>query len=148
MTKKQRFLQLLRTRNWTSIHAPEWTALQTELADISPTSLRKWLTEAALPIAQPYAGIATKTLLELEQSLASMAGIYIQDPALRKLCRAAVIQAKDRARFASLNLRATPEKRALKEEMLRWMLVWLDDPALFQTWLILRKNALRKNAIR
>jgi hypothetical protein len=51
-----------------------------------------------------------------------------------------VIAAKDRARFTSRNPRCSPEKRAVKEEMVQWMLVWLENPAVFAAWVEARKR--------
>ena len=53
-----------------------------------------------------------------------------------------VIAAKDKTRFAARNQKAAAEKRALKLEMVHWMLVWLGDPAMFATWVGLRKSQL------
>ena len=33
------------------------------------------------------------------------------------------------------------EKRAQKEEMVQWMLVWLENPAIFPQWVKLRRAA-------
>ncbi len=82
-----------------------------------------------------------KSIDGMEASLISMAEIYGSHPELRWECRAQVIKAKDRARFASRNAKAAPEKRAVKAEMVEWMLVWLGDPAMFATWAELRKRA-------
>ncbi len=137
--KKQRFREVMAARGWTHIDAPQWQDLRAELPDVAEPTLRQWLRESGLSVAQPFAGVAVKTLDELEQSLASMSATYLSNLETRRACRAAVIQAKDRARFAAANQRAAPEKRALKQEMVQWMLVWLDDPAMFASWLALRK---------
>lgn len=84
-----------------------------------------------------------KTLDELESSLNECRRLYEEEPARRRELRDAVILAKDRARFASHNPKIAAEKRAEKEEMVRWMLVWLDDPAMFTEWVRLRRVALR-----
>jgi hypothetical protein len=90
----------------------------------------------------PAPKVAWKTLDELEASLCEFARLYKQDAARRRDLRQAVIKAKDRARFASRNPKAAAEKRAAKEEMVRWMLVWLDDPAMFEDWVKLRRGKL------
>jgi hypothetical protein len=48
-----------------------------------------------------------------------------------KLCRAAVIEAKKHARFRP----SSP----VRDEMIQWMLVWLENPPLFPLWLKLRR---------
>ena len=80
-----------------------------------------------------------KTLDELEASLRELQQLYAEQPAQRRELRDAVIGAKDRARFASRNPKVSAEKRSIKEEMVQWMLVWLDDPAMFGDWVTLRR---------
>jgi hypothetical protein len=46
-----------------------------------------------------------------------------------------VIAAKDHARFASRK----EEKRPEKEEMILWMLTWLENPPVFPEWVRLRR---------
>lgn len=119
----------------------EWQQIRASFPQTSETTVRTALSELPIPIDQPFAGVATKTLEELEISLIAIAATYAADPTLRLECRTQVIAAKDRTRFAALNPKTPPEKRAVKEEMLEWMLVWLGDPALFATWVGLRKRA-------
>ena len=52
-----------------------------------------------------------------------------------------MIAAKDRARFMAQDGRLAPEKRAHKEEMAQWMLVWLENPEVFPAWVAARKRA-------
>ncbi len=125
---------------WESIGKSEWETLRAELPDISETSLREWLHEAGLPVDQPFRGVRTKSLAELEESLVAMTERYERDSFLRKNCREVVIAAKDRARFASKNPKVEEAKRLAKEEMVQWMLVWLDDPAMFPAWALLRRG--------
>ncbi len=51
-----------------------------------------------------------------------------------------MIAAKDRAKFLAGNARTAPEKRADKEEMAQWMLVWLENPEVFPSWVEARKR--------
>jgi hypothetical protein len=137
--KKLRFHAHLTASAWTAITRAEWNQLCTALPDISESSLREWLQETGIPIDQPYRGVQTKSFEELENSLLAMAQAYAGDRETAKACRALVIAAKDRTRFASKNPKVAQPKRAEKEEMVRWMLVWLDDPAMFAPWVALRK---------
>ena len=57
-------------------------------------------------------------------------------------CGRQVIGAKDRAKFLAANPKTAPEKRAQKEEMAQWMLVWLENPEVFPAWVEVRKRAL------
>ena len=91
---------------------------------------------------EPAPHIHWKTLDDLEASLLEFQRMYEEDPARQRLLREAVIQAKDRARYASRNPKVSAEKRAAKEEMVRWMLVWLDDPSMFADWVTLRRGQL------
>ena len=77
---------------------------------------------------------------ELEASLSDLSGVYAAHEDLRRECRDSVIAAKDRARYASRNGRASELKRRIKAEMVEWMLVWLGDPALFADWARLRRG--------
>ena len=53
-----------------------------------------------------------------------------------------VIAAKDRARWASRSDKVEKSKRAMKAEMVEWMLVWLDDPAMFPAWSARRRAVM------
>ena len=132
MTKKQRVLDFAAARGWTSIGEAEWNELKAALPDVSETTIRR----AGIPIAQPWRGVVQHTLDELELSLRELSDVYAVRPDLRRYCRAQVIAAKDRARWA---LRSA-ERRRLKTEMVDWMLVWLDDPAMFPAWAGIRRG--------
>lgn len=132
ITKRQRVEAFLRE------NPPEWETLRANFPDVSESSLRGWLHEEGVRLPQPHRGVWTKSLDELEESLTDMAEAYTREP---KRCRSLVITAKDRTRFASRNPKVDEAKRVEKEEMVQWMLVWLDDPAMFATWARLRRNS-------
>jgi hypothetical protein len=90
----------------------------------------------------PALQIRWKTFAELEASLRDFQRMYEDDPLRRRELRQIVIKTKDRARFASRNPKVSPDKRAAKEEMVQWMLVWLDDPSMFADWVTLRRSQL------
>lgn len=139
VTKGQRVAGFLHSRAWTHVGPAEWAALRESLPDISLTTLRAGLKESGLIVEQPWRGVEQHTLQELADSLKAMSAAYeTGDPLIRQAARTEVITAKDRARFASRNAKVDPEKRALKVEMVEWMLVWLGDPALFPAWVTLR----------
>ena len=86
------------------------------------------------------------TFEELEHSLRELQQAYADAVATgnrerARYCRRQVIGAKDRARFLAQNPRTTPERKALKEEMVQWMLVWLENPEVFPVWVEARKRA-------
>jgi hypothetical protein len=80
------------------------------------------------------------TFAELQAWLTEQSCLYASHAELRRACRDTVIAAKDRARFAARNSRASPLKRRIKAEMVEWMLVWLGNPALFEDWARLRRS--------
>jgi hypothetical protein len=78
---------------------------------------------------------------ELRERLAPISSAYLQ-----KLVRSsglpldAVVEGVRQARLAARRRAAPPETRAFKQEMAAWMLLWLENPAIFPTWLSLRKK--------
>ena len=145
-SKKQRLRDLLNERRPERITESEWLALERELAPISAAYLRQLLRSTGLPIDQPYDGVRQGSFEELENSLVEMGLLYAaaverHDRLLAKRCRRVVIEAKNHARLAARNPKVDPVKREQKKEMVDWMLVWLGDPALFPTWVDLRKRA-------
>lgn len=123
---------------WERVGRAEWQMLRDRFPETSESTVRGALAEMAIGVDQPFAGVGTKRLEDLELSLLSMAEAHTL---ARAECRAVVIAAKDRARFAAQNEKVAPEKRKVKAEMVEWMLVWLGDPAMFQTWAQIRKRS-------
>jgi hypothetical protein len=87
----------------------------------------------------PAPRIQWKTFDQLEASLREYQRLYAEEPPRRRELRDVVIRTKDRVRYASRNPKVAADKRAIKEEMVQWMLVWLDDPAMFTAWVQLRR---------
>jgi hypothetical protein len=146
-SKKARLSEYLGQRKLTSVTEREWRELLETLAPVSESYLRRLLAETGIPAEQPFAGVRQKTFEELEQSLLSMEQVYTRakeggDHARARECRNTVIQAKDHARLAARGSKAPPEKKAIKEEMVQWMLVWLDNPEVFPAWVKLRKQKM------
>lgn len=142
-TKKKRVQDYLAGRTPERIGEREWNELLRELAPISESYLRELLRNTGLPFEQPFAGVRQSSYKELERSLLEMEKVYSAavaagDRGRAQYCRNVVIQAKDRARFSA---RSRPEKQAQKDEMVQWMLVWLDNPEVFPAWVKLRKQA-------
>ena len=141
-SKKRRLEEFLAERKPPLIAEEIWRELVALLAPISESYLGELLHRANLPVAQPFGGVRQSSFEELEASLIEIERVYAEamvkgDLARATACRRVVIQAKDRARFASRN----PEKRKQKEEMVEWMLVWLENPGIFESWVGLRKKA-------
>jgi hypothetical protein len=107
--------------------------------------LRDLLRESGLPFEQPYAGVRQHTFEELEQSLRALLDVYTAataagDRERARYSRRQIIAAKDRAKFLAQNPRTPEEKRAEKAEMAQWMLVWLENPEVFPSWVEARKR--------
>jgi hypothetical protein len=127
---------MIGVRGWTRIGEAEWHALLGDNPKLTTVDLR----DLGIPVEAPWSGVLQKTFAELESSLCDLADVYAIRPDLRRFCRTQVIRAKDRARLASRNARVAPDRRALKAEMVEWMLVWLGDPGLFRRWVQIYKT--------
>jgi hypothetical protein len=138
ITKKQRVLDFVAARGWDEIGEKEWGELRSALSDISESTLRA----SGIRIAAPWRGVAAHSMEDLESSLVELSQIYEARPDLRRYCRDQVIAAKDRARWAARSPKVEESKRRMKTEMVEWMLVWLADPAIFPTWVQLRKQKM------
>jgi hypothetical protein len=143
---KQQVREFLATERPASITEAVWQKLLVLLAPVSESYLRDLLRETGLPFEQPYAGVRQHTFEELEHSLRELQLVYADamttgNRERARSCRRQVIAAKDRARFLAGNPRTAPEKQAQKEEMVQWMLVWLENPEVFPAWVDARKRA-------
>jgi hypothetical protein len=144
---KRQLREYLDSERPAAITEAVWADLCIRLAPVSESYLRDLLRDTGLPFDQPFAGVRQHTFEELEGSLEEMREVYAAatasgDRERARYCRRQVIAAKDRAKFLAANPRTSPEKRAQKEEMAQWMLVWLDNPEVFPAWAAARKRAL------
>ena len=144
-SRKQALREWLAARAVTAIGETEWRAALSELAPISESYLRDLLRATGLPFAQPYAGIRQKSFADLEHDLHEMLHVYAEamrtgDRQRARYCRRQVIAAKDRARFIAGSAKTSAEKKAQKDEMAAWMLVWLENPPVFPGWVEIRKR--------
>jgi len=136
ITKTQKVLDFVATRGWDVIGESEWRETRSALNEISESTLRA----SGIPITAPWSGVAAHSVDALENSLLELTQVYKTRLDLRRYCRDQVIAAKDRARWASRSPKVDEPKRRMKQEMLEWMLVWLDDPAVFPAWVQLRRR--------
>ena len=143
---KQQLRDYLAAERPPAITRTVWQELLQRLAPVSESYLRELLRDTGLPFEQPYAGVRQHTFEELEESLREIGRVYAEaiaagdrDRAL--YCRRQIISAKDRAKFLARNPSTAPEKKAQKEEMAAWMLVWLENPEVFPSWVEARKKA-------
>ncbi len=143
---KQQLREYLAAEHPPVITGEVWKDLLLRLAPVSESYLRDLLQQTGLPFEQPWAGIRQHTFEELEQSLREMLAAYQTaieggDRARARYCRRQVIAAKDRARFLAGNPKTSAEKKAQKEEMAAWMLIWLETPEVFPAWVAARNQA-------
>lgn len=136
---KQQFREYMAAEHPERITERVWVELLMRLAPVSESYLRELLRDTGLPFDQPYAGVRQHTLEELEASLLKMLEVYreanaVGDRDRARYCRRQVIAAKDRAKFLVAKVPA-------KEEMVEWMLVWLENPEVFPAWVEARKRA-------
>src|SRR5215470_279218 len=132
-SKKTRLREYLAEKNLSAVAEREWRELAASLAPISESYLRRLLADAGIRVEPPFGGVRQTSFDELERSLLELEEVYTRaretgERARAQQCRNAVIQAKDHARLAARGARTAPEKKAQKEEMIRWMLVWLENP--------------------
>jgi hypothetical protein len=113
------------------------------LAPVSENYLRRLLRESGVSLAPLVEGVRQDSFEQLERTLEAIgreyAGAVAAGAAPRaQACRRAVITAKDHARLALRKL--TGADRDTREEMVLWMLTWLENPGIFSAWLSLRKR--------
>lgn len=123
-----------------------WEELCRALAPVPEERLRRLLRDSGLPLDPLVEGVRQDSFESLERTLLALQGEYQRavaaaDQARVQACRRLVMAAKDRARWVTRNPHVAPEKKAQKEEMLLWMMTWLENPAVFDSWLRLRKRA-------
>lgn len=112
-----------------------------ELAPISERYLRELLRDCGIPLAPLIEGVRQDSFDNLERTLLALEIEYEESDAVRRrACRECVISAKDHTRFALRRLPQADPRRADKDEMLLWMLTWLENPPAFPAWLELRKR--------
>jgi hypothetical protein len=100
---------------------------------VSESYLRRLVRECGIPLDPLVEGVRQSSFGELERTLLALAAVD------RAAARRLVIEAKDHARLASRRLAGSA--RADREEMILWMLTWLENPDAFPVWLRLRKKA-------
>jgi hypothetical protein len=144
---KRRLAEYLESERPTAITEAVWLDLAARLAPVSESYLRDLLRATGIPFEQPYAGVAQHTFEELEESLVELGRVYAcavaaGDRERARRCRRQVIAARDRAGHLARTPRTVPGRKAEKEEMARWMLVWLENPEVFPVWAAARKRAM------
>ncbi len=110
---------------------------------MSASYLRQILRETSIPMSALVEGVRQGDLVELERTLLALEAEYrASDREGKQACRAEVIAAKNRAHFVARKVKTPEAKKATKEEMILWMLTWLENPGAFPQWVSLRKRVL------
>jgi hypothetical protein len=115
---------------------------------VSESYLRRLLRESGYAMTPLVEGVRQDSLAEVDRTLLALLGEYelaqaVVDLERMKQCRAAVIQAKDHARMALRKL--SGGAAAERDEMIQRMLVWLENPSVFPTWIRLRERAITES---
>ena len=144
---KARLSEYLAGRRGDLVSEQEWREIRRLFAPASLGYLRRLLRASGAPLAPLVEGIRQDSFENLERTLLAVEEEYRQaraegDIARQKACRRAVVDAKDHARWSIRRSGAAPEDKAAKEEMVAWMLVWLENPEVFPAWVKLRKGAV------
>jgi hypothetical protein len=108
------------------------------------------MAHSALKIDPPYFEVldgilAFSSLAEAEGTLFRLERLrrnYLlsNDSKGMEYCRQIAMLGRRRAEFISHNKRVSMSKRRQKREIASWFRIWLETPALFETWLALRKE--------
>ena len=116
-----------------------WRELRDQLAPISDSYLRELLRASGVPLSPEVEGVRQDSLENAERTLTALARAYeVADPVARRRIRACVIDSKDHLKWA---LQRT-SGNALKQELLLWAMTWLENPAVFESWLKLRRRGV------
>jgi hypothetical protein len=144
-SKRAALRTYVEARRPAAIGEVEWRELAELLAPVSEGYLRRLVRACGLPLAPLVEGVRQDSFPELERTLGALAGEYLDaveggERARAKTIRRAVISAKDHARFAAARLQGGA--RAPRDEMILWMLTWLENPEAFGAWVEMRKRVM------
>ena len=80
-------------------------------------------------------------LAQAKQSLLDMSREYAEASSAQRArdVRRAVMRTKNHLKLA-LTGTISPRKRAVKREIYEWLLVWLENPGVFESWVALRTS--------
>lgn len=126
------------------IEEAHFAELRERLQPISDRRLQAVLRASGMALSPIVEGVRQDSFAQLERTLSRLAVEYGEAAGNRELTRklrALVIRAKEHARFASRRVKSN-DARGIKEEMAAWMLVWLENPAVFPQWASLRRAAM------
>jgi hypothetical protein len=113
------------------------------LAPVSDCYLRDLVREAGVPLHPLVEGVRQDSFENLARTLSALSGVYetaraASNREVQAACRRVVIEAKDHARWSLKRPDADPANSQVKNEMVEWMILWLENPEIFPTWARLR----------
>lgn len=130
-SKKTQLQELLAQHQPPVIDPAFFSLLQQELHPISTAYLRRLLLQADAPLHPLVEGVRLDTFRHFCRSLFLLNEMHQRTGAETKtIIRRLIIDAKNHARWSD------------KSEMVEWLLVWLHDPTLFDTWAKLRLQVI------
>jgi hypothetical protein len=144
-TKRALFNQYLAEVRPERLAEAEFHLLRQRLGPISESYLRELLRGCGLPLDPVVEGVRQESLEQLERTLLALAEEYnralaAEDRQRAASCRRAVLIGRGHAGLVARRKGVPEATRAQKLEMASWMLVWLENPAIFPLWLALRKR--------
>ncbi|MBM3814230.1 MAG: hypothetical protein FJW20_21610 [Acidimicrobiia bacterium] len=143
-SKRKQLEKLLEGERPAVVNPALAAAWKRQLDPISANYFRRLLRESGAALHPLVEGVRQQDFDELERTLVALLQEYLGGAEqTRRECRRLVIEAKDHARLAMR--KADEAGRALKEEMVQWMLVWLENPPVFVTWAGLRRRQLTES---
>lgn len=108
---------------------------------VSESYLRRLLRHSGIPLSPLVEGVSLESLDESRRTLRALSELYVTaDSTVRSTLRQRVIEGKTRLRFL-VPKTPDPVQRALREEMLLQVSIWLENPGVFPVWLGLRERA-------
>lgn len=130
----------------TAVGEAEFAELGRALAPVSESYLRALVRSSGLPLDPVVEGVRQESFDELGRTLEALAREYARasaagDTERARRCRQAVLTGKQHARLAARRRGVSADERVRKEEMAAWMLLWLENPAVFPAWLAVRRKA-------
>ncbi len=142
-SKRQRLDAFLAETGTQLIDEEVLERLAVALAPISEKYLRRLLKDTGIAMSPLVEGVSQHSFVDLERTLLALQGRYetVGRGDQRKL-RSLVVTAKDHARWTLRKPGIPEETQRGKEEILLWLLTWLENPAVFPAWVAIRKRLL------
>jgi hypothetical protein len=140
-TKRDLLEQKLQTVG--TIDEETWARLKRELAPVSDSYLHTLLKHSGRAMAPLVEGVNVSSLDDAERTLRALCSEHGEaDITRKKACRAVVIAAKQKLRWSLQRAVREDASRPAKEEILLWTATWLENPAVFPEWIVLRRQLL------